>query len=309
MTNYVTQAIKETIAQSALFDKYATLTSADRDLINESVNEILTFRAGGSVATFNENTANYGFNFNDFKQATTIIYKAALAVIKVCGAGGSNMAADSETAKEARESYYYGNYIHAFLLFVRTESEYETDDNGNRVKGDDGNDKLVALDEAGKAERQRRIAEIEAAMAAINAGETDPEYFFELMTAYDDGYASYDEHYADGYYFNRSEGYTQNFPIENVFETLAGVDINEAAKIEYEDGVCFVLRSSLADGAYSDTDESWCFGDFYELTANDFFADLIKKSAKEVDVRDSYDKLQFTKIPYMSENYVARFGG
>ena len=308
MVNYVTAQVKELLVQCALFDEYSSLTRDDKELIEESVNEVLNFRAGGSVATFNENAAKYGFNFNDFKTATTMIYKAALAVYKVCGANGSNMAADNETAKAACEDYYNSSYAHAFMLFVRTDSKLVTDADGNRVK-EDGEDKLQKLTDEEKLQRQQAIAEIEEAIAAINEGRTDPEYFFDLMKKYDDGFDSSYEHYADGYYFASSSAYTESFPIKDVFSHVVAIDINEATKVEYDDGVCFILRAPLAERAYTETDEKWCFSDFYELVANDFYGSMLKEKVKSVTVRPTFTETDFVGMPYITNEYVARFGG
>ncbi len=291
--------IKQLIAANVLFDMYTELSENDRRAIDIATDEILDFRHSGIKKDFNAATEKYGFDYDDFCDASTMLYKAWAAKTKIFGANGENMVSFPDLCEE-----YFASYTRAKLIFVRTETTFELDENGNRVKGEDGNDKLIPLTDAERAERERRLTEIRAAVNGINAYEIDPARFDELMEKYNEG----DRSTHAGYYFNPSAEYTKEFSeeFEEIVTAARELSVGEATEVECSVGVCFIYRDSKAEGAYFNTDEDWCFSDFYSLAAEVLYQDMVEKLAKEIEVREKWDGISPVDIPYETE-YNARF--
>ena len=305
LKNYITLSMRSLLASNKVFDTYSKLTSSDKAKIEESVNEILSYRAESSVSVFNENTAKYGYTFADFKAATVMLYKASVAQERICGKDGANMASSLPEMKEYLD-LFYNRYSHVGLIFVRTEDEFRYDENGDRIRGEDGNDKLYALDDAAKAERQERIAELNACIAGINSGEVAPQRFFELMEKYDEG--DRDLH-GKGYYFNSDSSYTKEFSseLESVVKSSIMLKVGEATSVECDFGVCFIYCYEREDEAYTDKSSDYCFSDFYSLAANSFYEELIKEHRENVTVKAAWENVNVIAIPYNNGDYIARF--
>lgn len=294
--------IKQLIAANVLFDRYAKLSDSDESAIDAAVKEILDFRHGGSKSEFNAATVQYGFDYDDFCRATEMLYKAWAAKVKIFGTNGSNMGAFAEYRDE-----FLGEYSRVKLLFVRTENKFVTDENGNRVKGDDGYDLTVDLTDEEKAERQARIEEIRAALAGISDGTVAPERFDELLASdYNEGDRSVSAR--NGYYFNKNSDFTIDFyeALPDVVEKSLSMSVSETAEVDCGFAVCFIYKEPVAEGAYENTDEAWCFSDFNVLAAESLYEQMLKELSAEVDVRDKWSDISPIKIPYQTD-YNARF--
>ena len=64
-----------------LFDRYSSLNSAAREWIDKNVKEVLEYKAEGSVKKFNELSSEMGFDYDDFREATELLYKAETACL------------------------------------------------------------------------------------------------------------------------------------------------------------------------------------------------------------------------------------
>ena len=292
--------IKQVLAVNYLFDRYATLTSDDKKDLELAVREKLDYLAGGSVSTFNEMSAEYGFDYDDFKEGSELLYKAWSAKSKMFGENGEYMLEFPDEVEE-----YYKSYSHVKLLFVRTESTFVLDENGDRVKGDDGNDTLRDLTDEEKAQRLESVEYLKGVIAKINSGESDGAIFDQLLRDYDEG--DRDSH-TKGYYFNENASYTKEFADEfkRVVDIAYEIDIGKASYTECSVGYCFIYRIPRETGAYVDTSSDWCFSDFFPNASTEMFQKMIDEIAAEVEVRDGWSLIDPVSIPYTTD-FIARF--
>lgn len=293
--------VKQLVAACALFDQNATLSDSDKKAIKVATDEILDFRHNGSKAEFNAATEQYGFDYDDFCRGTEMIYKAWALSVKLFGTNGEKMTSYSDF----RDSYL-GNYTRVKLLFIRTETKFVTDENGNRVKGENGNDLTVELTDDEKAVREDRINELREVIKGINDGTVAPERFDELLNSdYNEGDRS--SNARNGYYFCTGSSFTTDFSqgLPQVVEKSLELEIGTATEIECDFGVCFALRENVAEGAYENTDASWCFADYNALAANALYQKMLKEMAELVQTRDKWSLISPITVPYTSD-YTAR---
>ena len=295
----VERNLKLIIAANVLYDTRASFSDADKNAVKVAVEEVLSFRHNGSKSEFNDAAAAYGFDYKDFEKATEMIYKYTYVQAKIFGPAGENMMSNSEFCQE-----FFGGYKKVKLLFVRTDTKFELDANGNRVIGEDGSDKLLSLTDEEKAERARRIEEIRETVSGINDGKVALEMFYKHMSDYDEG----DRSAHDGSYFRSTSAFTNEFASEfqDIVDAAYTLEVGKAAEIECSFGVCFVLREENTPSAYTNTKAGWCFSDFYSLAASELYYSLLEELAKEVEMKEKWHNLSPIAIPYNYE-YVARF--
>lgn len=292
--------IKDLVAANYLFNRSASLSREDKEDLNLAVQEKLDYIAGGSVETFNEMTAEYGFDYKDFKTATEMLYKAWSASVKIFGENGENMVNYLDGCEE-----YFKNYAHANLIFIRTESEFVLDEDGERVKDEDGNDKTRPLTDAEKASRQELIAEMKDLVKKMNAGEADKSKFFELQRDYDEGDRT---SHSKGYYFASEADYTEEFAEEfsEVVNMAMELEIGKMGFVDCSVGVCFIYRTERDKTAFADTSDDWCFSDFFKNAAADTFQKMLDEISEQITPRDKWDSINPVTVPYNTD-FVARF--
>lgn len=286
--------IRAVVASSALFDKYTTLSSSDRQRIEKFEYEAL-YRFDSSVSKYNEAMAKYGFDFSDFKYAAELLYKAESAEIKMFGDYGSVASSFYSDCEE-----FYKKYSHVYLVFVREETTFVLDENGNRVVDENGFDKLRDLTEKERAERALRIEKLTAAANGINEGNVNPERYFELMDEYDEGDR---KSHADGYYFMKDAAYTKEFS-EAFPEVTAAVEelgVGKCAEVDVSVGKCFIYKVEREKEAYVDTASDWCFSDFFPHIASVVYPRIYKEAADAVSFSELWDSFDPVKIPYYRE--------
>ena len=293
--------VKQLVAACALFDKYTTLSASDKEAIKVAAEEILEFRHNGSKTEFNAATAQYGFDYDDFYRGTEMLYKAWAVSAKIFGSNGENIVSYPDQYES-----YIGNYARVKLLFIRTENKFVTDESGNRLRGDDGNDLTVDLTEEEKAVRQLRIEELRTVIAGINDGIVAPERFDELLNSdYNEGDRS--SNARNGYYFLEGSSFTTSFAegLPEVVEGALQLEVGMATEIDCGFGVCFILREGVAAGAYENTDESWCFSDYKVLASVALYQKMLAEMAKNVEMRDKWSLISPITSPYTTD-YIAR---
>lgn len=298
---YATEGyIRQVIATNYLFNRYARLSADDKRDIELAIEEKLDYLAGGSVSVFNEKAEPYGFDYDDFKEATELLYKSWSAKNKIFGKNGEYM---TEFPDEVEE--FYESYSHVKLIFVRTESTFVLDENGNRQPDDDGNDTLRDLTESEKAERLERIEYLKGVVAKINSGEASAEIFDQLLRDYDEGDRG---SHTKGYYFNEHASYTKEFSeeFERVVKASYEIEIGKADYVECSVGYCFIYRIPREKGAYLDNTAGWCFSDFFSNASAEMFQKMIDEIAEKIEVKEEWSHIDPVSIPYNSE-FVARF--
>lgn len=316
------QYLKQVIAANVLFDSYTSLTAEDKNEIELAIKEILVYRAGGSKDEFNELTAEYGFDYDDFRKGTEILYKTYVVKSRIFGSSGENMASFSDYVDE----YYRGNYTKVKLIFIRTQNTFVLDDDGNRVTDGNSNDTLRDLTEEEVAERLEYIARLDECMNGINDGSVDVSQFDALATEIYEKYKENISAAKDGYYFNSQSEFTTEFSesFSDVVNASYSMDAGECTVVEYGSvmsetasdesgdseipfvGRCYILKEAKEDGAYTGSDSLGFFDDLYSLSATSLYAKMIEEYAALVEVKEKWENIIPALIPYNTD-YVARF--
>jgi hypothetical protein len=314
--------IQQLIAANVIFDQYTTLDALDKLNIKQSIDEILTYRTSGLKSEFNKITKDeFGFDFNDFEDATVLLYKAWAAKSKIFGANGENMQSFTDLSNN-----YYTSYKRVKFIFIRTEDTFATDAEGNRLKDDNGNDLIVDLTDDEKDEREADIIRIDNYFENLAVGDADVEYFDQIASEILNKYGNeFDPYMAKGVYLNSESAYTKelNAVIPTVIEKAIGLDedIPASVDVKFDDsanadgdiggrgsfvGKCYMIGMEREAGAYSKTDAYGFFSDFYSLAARREYQNMINAYADKVEVRDVWADFEPALIPY-NYDYVARF--
>lgn len=292
--------IREVVAGSYIFDRYTSLTSSEKKAIKNAVKSRIDYLFDGDMDEFSRVAATMGFDYADFLEATKMLYKHKNAKAAIFGSDGSNL-----LGAYADCDKYYEKYSHVKLLFIRTESEFATDENGNRVVGPDGKDKVDPLNSTEREKRLKDIADIDAAILALENGENfqmSAEYFDSFLKKY-----SYDTEFdMGGYYFAPNSEYTALF-YEKIDGKASYADIADAAlkaeigdfvKVEYEDGICYVYKYEREQYAYGKDRYAEFFEDFYSDAADYLYPELLSSIAQEVTVKDRFYAVDPIYMPY-----------
>ena len=303
---HLSESAKNYVAQitvmNYLYDRYAKLSSADKEAIETAVEETLSFKADGSKRLFNEAVLKYGFSYSSFVTAAKMLYKANFAQSIVFGADGSNLKnLSDEMKKYISVEQYLSEYSHVKLLFIRTENTFVLNENGERVE-ENGGYKIRTLTEEEKQERQALIAEIRGYIAAIGTGEDamGETMFNQYLSKHDEGSRDMRD---SGYYFHTSSEYTKIFKgeHEDIINKSLELSVGEFGEAEYEHGVCFIYKYETSTKDFDTEVLKGCFSDFYldmsdvlMKKINDEFASLIKFS-------DRFKNIDVLALPY---NYI-----
>ena len=110
------------IAAANIYVTQSGYTAEDKIRVGETCDEILKYKAKGSVDVFNDTAEPYGFDFKDFQNAAAILYKAGRAREIIYGSNGENMSNFPELCEE-----YLKEYSHVSLLFVKTSGDLTED--------------------------------------------------------------------------------------------------------------------------------------------------------------------------------------
>lgn len=289
------QYIRQVMVANYLFDKYAKLSSSDREIINNAGRELLIYKADGKKDVFNSAVKQYGFSYSSFKDAITMLYKANVAKSIIYGSDGSNLANFPELADE-----YLSEYTHVKLLFIRTETKFELDENGDRIIGDDGNDKTLPLTDEEKAEKQALISEIRGYIEAAKVGgdiQMGEEMFNYYLTKYDEG--DKDMH-ADGYYFHKNSSFAAEFStvFKNVVNKSYEMKTGSYDEVSVDFGVCFIYKYEPTVRVYSSTLAEACFTDFYSDAANVMFEKTLTELSEDVVFDKKFSEIDIIGLPY-----------
>lgn len=300
---YVETYIRETLVCASLFDKYSRMTKSDREKLDGAIAEVLDYRADGSIDSFNENTEAMGFDYKAFRKGAELTYKAAHAMTVIYGSGGSNM----RNFPDDCDTFLSEHYVHVQLLYIRTETKFETDGAGNRVSDGEGHDKTVALTAAEKQERQDDIAAIDAAIETYRTGvgtlSITPQMFGLYVNKYDDGD---DTAHTYGYYFAEDSAYTAEFSeaFPEIVSEVGKTQMNEYRKVTLPDAVCYIYRYEADSGDYAVESLSGMFANFYALAANAVHEKTMTTLLPEVTVTDKYDAGFAIPVPYNKDFYL-----
>ena len=297
--------IKDIAVKNYLFDTVdgIKLDNFDKMAIEKTIREVLEFRGSeGSEKKFNEIAEKYGFDYDDFSSAVTLLYKAEFIEERIFGQDGSAISAYSSDCQD----YFDKNYSHVKLLLISYDTKFVLDENGNRVK-ENGDYKTAALTDEEKADRQRRIDEIEAKIDAyenktgpIQMNSTHFDLLIEELGAIDPTRDNTE------YYFSPYSKFSNVYFVKNSDETVNENNLEIAKnaivmdkgykRLDLEGGVCFIYKYENKEGAYANTSDV-CFSDFYSLCAASVFDGMVKDFYGEVEIKDQFYGIDLIALP------------
>lgn len=286
--------IRGIVTAAYLFDRNASLTDDDRKWITENTAEILDYRAENSVQRFNEMSEGMGFTYDDFCRATELLYKASSAKESIYGVGGSKLAyaANSDMCTE-----YFAKYSHVKIIFIRTKDRFVLDEDGNRVKGDDGNDLTVDLSDLEEEAVRADIDEIRALVNAANSGGNE-QMSLATFNGYYKKYNDDPDNAEDGYYFAPTSAYTAEFAEEypNLVSSAFSLSVGDYGIAEDGNTVAVLYRIGNVSHDYISSSKAHFFGDFYSDAADYLFLKALGEIIGEVNVKDEYHALDLASL-------------
>ena len=289
------QYIRQIMVANYLYDNYERLSADDRDIINTAVRDLLTYKANGNKDIFNSEVSKYGFDYSSLRDTVTMLYKANTAQNVIYGNDGSNLKNFPELANE-----YLAEYTHVKLLFIRTETTFVLDKDGNRIVGDDGNDQTRLLTDSEKAERQSLITDIRGYIDARESGgdiQMGEEMFDYYLEKHDEG--DKDMH-ADGYYFHKNSEFTSEFSevFKNIVDKSYTMQIGSYDEVDVGFGVCFIYKYEPTANVYASTLAEACFTDFYSDAAGVIFEKTLTELSTDVVLTEKFKKIDLIALPY-----------
>lgn len=278
--------IKSVLVGSYMFDRNTRLTKNDKDVIANSVSQVLEHKAGGDVDTFNEIAEPMGFDFDDFERAAELIYKYEMAQTVIFGYDAA--ALQTGLFSTQCDKYYRENYSRVRLLIIRTDGEWATDpETGKQV-----------LDEYDDGEKAEVLAKIQDIREKIADGRMNEDAFiWHIQNEYPTDQVNDEK----GYYFSASSAYSHNFANEgalSVVRLALSSKVGEYSECELDIGTCFIYKCELEEGAYASYVLERFFEDFYVNAAPTIYADSLVEYFDGIKVSDRYDSGAVITLPY-----------
>ena len=295
LTESAEQYVKKIVVGAYLFDKNTSLSSSDRDVIDQAVDEVLEYKADGDVDKFNEMSDAMGFTFKDFKKAAELLYKAEMAEKVIFGYDGSALSG-GDFAPECQE-YFETNYSRVKLLFIRTDGELGYDEEVGKV----------VISEYDETTRDKVVADIEDIRTYIYnlqneiVGEQMTESAFNF---YINRYPTTSEaNDRRGYYFSDSSSYSLEFAEDapEIVRLALTMKEGEYAEVELDFGVCFIYKCPVESSAYLSLELTHFFEDFYANASSYIYDISVDSYLSEVTVKDKYDADSVVSRPYNYE--------
>jgi hypothetical protein len=307
--------IRRVAVGSYLFDRYTKLSKDESDRIERALKDVLDFQADNDRAKFNRECAAMGFDYDDFCEATRLIYKYEQVKSVIYGQDGSRLAGESMYAEC---NIYFEQYSHVKILYIPTREEIVRGENGELETDENGKYVTRYFTAEETIERKADIAEIRELIDGLrNNGprQMSPEYFEHMQGKY-----NYDSTYnKTGHYFSKMSTYTSKFAeassvrlpdeysrafykyMKSVTEDSLSMGEGEYKEIEGDYGICFIYKYAREDYAYLLPSLTVFFSDFYSDAANYLFNKTMEELACDVIVKDDYYRINITAIPY---NYI-----
>ena len=227
-----------------------------------------------------------------------MLYKAQMAQSIICGVDGSALKEEEELVSE-----YLSEYSHVKLLFIRTETAFELDGDGNRKKDDNGNYIIRELTSKEKAEREILIAKLKGYVDASGAeAAMNPTMFNSYLAEYDEGDT---ETHTYGYYLHSASAFSivfaEKYPaLAEKISEMGKVSGTEAkfGYAEVDTGVCFVYKYAASPSDLDESALSECFADFYTNLSSIFFERQVKALTPSVKFKSKFSKIDMVGLPY-----------
>ena len=256
-------------------------TAQDKIIVSRSCEEILFAYTNNSISDFNDETKDLGFDFNDFKNAAAILYKAEQAGSLIYGVSGEKIASNPALCEE-----YLSEYSHVYLLFYNT-------------KGD--------MTDSEREAKEAKISELTDAINAKNNGENmaiNSEVFMSNLKSSDGDSAMHEI----GYYFHPSAEKTAEFATAFAEVVSASYEMNEGdfLRVDCSVGTCFIYKTAPSAGAYSDENNIF-FSDFYADASAYHYTLALTELISDVTFKDTYYDIDILSIPSIGDFYVRQW--
>lgn len=288
--------VRRIVVAAYLYDRMAGRDKKGDAWVEKNTSEVLEYKAEGSVEKFNEIAEPMGFDYKDFVKGTELIYKAVSALDAIYGVNGSALSY-SENAALAEE--YFTEYTHVKLIFIRTETEFALDEEGNRVPNGDGTDMTVSLSEEKKAERLRDIAEIRELIENAKAG-VGTEMSLETFNSYYEKYNDEPEYAESGYYLHKNSAFTQYLAGEGgqpkLVEAALGMEIGEWGIATDGEITTVIYKYAPLMPDYAASELNRFFTDFYKDAAEHSFMKSVDELTADVKVKKKYHAIDVAAL-------------
>ena len=300
LTENTEKYLKRVIVGSYLFDRNTRLNKSDKEIIAKAIDEVIEYRADGSVEKFNEMAEEMGFTYRDFVKAAELMYKYEMAEAVIFGYDGSALKSGGFSA-ECNE-YFESSYSRVMLLIIRTDGELVTDPVT-------GKEELSEYDEATRAKVEADIAEVRTLIYNWENDVFDRQMSEEAFAWYINEYSTGTINDTEGYYFSAESSYSLEFleDAPEVVKLALSTKIGHYTECELDIGVCFIYRIPLESGAYSRISLSHFFEDFYVNASSYIYSKSVDAYLSAVTVSAKYNKSAVVTKPYNHELYV-KFG-
>ena len=288
--------LKQLVVAARMFDAKTSLTSEDRRIIKQTYTDVLVHHANGDINFFNEIGSQYGFNYNDFKNAVTLLYKATQAY-GVWYQSTSDLPDEDKTAA-------LQEYTRVRLLFIRTETKLVTNT-------ETGKQEEIALSEAEKEQRTQTISELRKAIEAYYAGadgQINEEFFDAYQSTYGEGDKTLDDY---GYYLHSEAECTKEFRTKfgSVVDAAFEMQVGDYREVDVEIGTCFIYKCPVLMGAYDVPALDRWFSDFLAYVSQTYsYPRILSEVSAAVKEGPKFSEMNFVALPMNVELKVMGFG-
>lgn len=288
--------IRGVVIGSYLFDSTSSLTSAERKYIDDGINEVLDYKAGGNQSIFNDECQKMGFTFSDFRTATEMMYKASMLKSVLYGTSGSYL--ENGGNDEGTEEFL-GTYSHVKLLSIRLIDDYVLGEDGKPMI-EQGRYVMRSLTDEEFRHRSEDIARIRELIRGYES-DADLQMSPEAFTSYQNKYVPFDDYISTGYYFASTAAYSGAFEEEYgevLMSKIYEMEVDSYAEVVDGNVVCFIYKYAPEPYAYNLSKLSSFFGDFFSDCANYLYTKLLDANKEKVNVKDGYREIDVLALPY-----------
>lgn len=270
------------LISAELFERNLTLADNDKEKIAKiAESPIVRYK---NEAGFNKVSEKYGFDYNDYKNCISLMYKAAAFRSYILGVDGSKL-----TEKDTLD--FLDTYSHVALLFLS--------DKDLTYKNSDGEYESRPLTEEELAEREainKRLTDlIEGNADGQSITPETIEYYYPKSDSDQDMLAS---GYHLRYGSQSTEAFSNNYP--EVVQKAIEMGRGEYAKVKCKIGTCFIYKYTEEESKKKtkiDPEGNPFFSDFYQDAADYVFAKVLDPLSGDVVFTDGYSEMKLEQIP------------
>lgn len=262
-------SVKATLINCVLFDKYGlSFTESELDSVDAYISDLIKERADGSKNQMNTVLGEYGINLNILRDIYLDEEKAA-KVFEYLFSDDGEMA----LSEKDYEKFYNENYVRVQMIYIENISTYATDDDGNRITGDDGYYVIEKLEGEEKVKKDQ-------AVKAVQDGLANGESFDELYEKYSEL-----KDYTGGQYYSATENYSDVFYYKLVSE-VEKLNVGDTVTLESEMGTCIIKKLELDEGGWKKDENK----DFFGKSGENFISKVQEESYRKL-IESYFDKV------------------